>query len=165
MGGKLYPLHILNREKKKAWCSPWSCSLPEPGVENLMKTSTTVLFQAAPDMNNAKTPVALRLQGHGHCIRAGSVGSDGDDIPKDTEGSSAGWRPARQASPGVTGHSSPLACLAHWSHICCCIPGPPGVRLFLTTWSRGPGPLKRWRRDVPPWSSPHPTPPSGGRSV
>ena len=44
-------------------------------------------FQATPNVNNVRhTPATLRLQGHGHYIRAGNVGSDDDAIPKDTEG-------------------------------------------------------------------------------
>ena len=39
------------------------------------------------------------------------MGSDDDAVPKDTKGSSAGRRSARQASPGVTGHSFAPACL------------------------------------------------------
>ena len=41
------------------------------------------------------------------------MGSDDDAVPKDAEGSSAGWRPARQASPGVTGHSFAPGVSAH----------------------------------------------------
>lgn len=94
-------------------------------------------FQATPDVNNVRhTPATLRLQGRGHCIRAGGVGSDDDAFAKSTEGSSAAWRPARQASPGVTGDLYAPGLSTHWSHFCCCIPGPPRVRLFLTTWSR-----------------------------
>lgn len=71
-------------------------------------------FQATPDVNNVRhTPATLGLQGHGHYIRAGGVGSDDDAVPKDAEGSSAGWRPARQASPGVTGHSFAPGVSAH----------------------------------------------------
>ena len=44
-------------------------------------------FQATPNVNNVRhTPATLRLQGHGHYIRVGNVGSDDDAIPKDTEG-------------------------------------------------------------------------------
>ena len=71
-------------------------------------------FQATPDVNNVRhIPATLRLQGHGHYIRAGNVGSDDGAIPKDTEGLSAGRRPARQASPGVTGHSFAPSVSAH----------------------------------------------------
>ena len=46
----------------------------------------------------------------------------------------------------------------HWSHFCCYIPGLPGVRLFLTTWSGSLG----GRRDVPSLVVTHcPAPPSG----
>ena len=41
------------------------------------------------------------------------MGSDDDAVPKDAEGSSAGRRSARQASPGVTGHSFAPGVSAH----------------------------------------------------
>ena len=85
-------------------------------------------LQATPDENNVRhTPATLRLQGRGHCIRAGGVGSDDDAFAKSTEGSSAAWRPARQASPGVTGDLYAPGLFTHWSHFCCASQVPLGL--------------------------------------
>ena len=69
-------------------------------------------FQATPDVNNVRhTPATLRLQGHGHCIRAGGVGSDDDALQRTSRGRlQDGGQPGRPAQGSLV-TCTPLACL------------------------------------------------------
>ena len=69
-------------------------------------------FQATPDMNNVRhTPATLRLQGHGHCIRAGGVGSDDDALQRTSRGRlQDGGQPGRPVQGSLV-TCTPLACL------------------------------------------------------
>lgn len=140
-GRRKHPLHILNREKKRPGVLHGAASLRTRCGKFDEDAFDNCPFQATPDMNNVRhtsRPSGYRATdtASGQAAWAVMVTTFQRTLRGHLQD---GGQPGRPAQGSLVTHRPwPVCSLVPYLH--CCIPRSPGVGLFLTTWSRGPGP-------------------------